>query len=253
MAKFAFARIGAGTLLAGFCAAAALPAGAQKSLEAFAQPNLRDLTASFKVLTHNDRELEKIGKGYTDAYTLDSQQFFFKEPDRVRFQGKRGLVSVLRISNGNRQMQEVGGLAVLKNRRMENLDKKPGKADTILDLGVLTPGLIGGMESKWVRTEARDGKKLEVFEFWHKADPRLRQTLWIDPGTKIVVDRIEHHRAASKPGFKKRFVYTEPKQFDGVWLPTRVAVYNGENKLAGTARYDSIKVNTGLPDKLFKL
>jgi hypothetical protein len=48
------------------------------------------------------------------------------------------------------------------------------------------------------------------------------------------------------------FTYENPKQFSGVWFPTRLTVKNVDNVVAGITRYDSIKVNSGLADSLFE-
>ncbi len=100
----------------------------------------------------------------------------------------------------------------------------------------------------------KDGKNLEEFDYWYKGDkePALRNTIWVDPATKTVVEHIMHHHAKKKAGFKKRIVYSLPKQFNGVWMPTHLSLYSPENKLAGELQYESIQVNTSLADSLFK-
>ena len=230
---------------------AARPASAQKSLDEYAQPGLKDLTASLKVLSHNNKELAKIGKDYVDAYTLEHQQFFWKEPGQARIQGNRGLVHILRITSGGRQMFEVSGLAVLRNRHTEDVNKKPGKADTILDLGVFTPAWVQSVESRWVRAENRDGKTLQVFDFWYPADPGAKHTIWIDPVTKTVAEHVYHWRGKTNT-IKKRFVFGDVKQVNGVELPTTVSIYNDEGKQAAAMRYETLKVNESLSDSLFK-
>ena len=227
------------------------PACAQKSLDEYAQPELKDLTASLKVLSHNNKELAKIGKDYVDAYTLEHQQFFWKEPGQARIQGNRGPIHILRITSGGRQMFEVSGLAVLRNRHTEDVNKKPGKADTILDLGVFTPAWAQSVESRWIRAESRDGKTLQVFDFWYPADPGAKHTLWIDPTTKTVVEHVYHGRGKHN-GIKKRFVFGDVKQCNGVELPTTVCIFNDEGKQAAAMRYETLKVNESLPDKLFR-
>jgi hypothetical protein len=223
---------------------------ANPTLESYAQASLKDLSAGIEVISKNDRELEKIGKGYTDAYTLTSQEISFKEPGLGRFQGKKGVLSVRRITTPRQQLFEV---PLLRVRKVEDISKKPGKADTVADLGLITPGWADSVESKWLRAEQRDGKTLQGFDVWSKSDPLSRHTLWVDPTTKTVVEHLHFHRNPSKTGFRKRLVYSEVKQVNGVWVPTRVSLYNSENKLAATMRYDRVRVNTGLADSLFKI
>jgi hypothetical protein len=240
------------TFVAAICTfgLAARPAFAQKKLSDYVQPGLRDVSASIRILSHDDRELAKIGKGYADAYKLGSQEIWAKEPGQVKYQGKKGFITLRFITSGNRKLTEVSHLRI---RKVDDISKEPGKGDSISDLGLVTQAWVDQVEDRWLRTETRDGKTLQVFEYWHKEDPRYRHTLWMDPQTKTIVDHIAHHRSQKRPGFKKRLVYSDAKQISGVWLPTTVTVYSGENKPAGQLRYERIQVNTGLPDSLFKI
>ena len=238
------------TILAGaVCLGAAAPVRAQKTLDAFAQRDLRDVAASVRVLSKNDRELGKIGKGYVDAYKLQRQEIWCKEPGMVRFQGKKGLFTIRYVTNGNRKLTEVPTLHI---RNVDNIAKEPSKGDTIVDLGVITPSWVDRVESRWLRTDTRDGKRVEVFEFWYKEDPKRRHTISVDPATKTILEMIVHHRARKKQGHRRRLVYGEVKEVSGVTMPTRVHLYNGENKLSADMRYESVRVNSGLDDRMFR-
>lgn len=237
--------VGGGGLLLGL----SLPAPAQKGLDGFAQAGLQDLTASVAVLSKNDAELQKIGKGYVDAYRLNKQELWAKEPGLFLFQGKQGVLTIRYVTNGGRKLMEVAGLRI---RHVDDIAQEPGKGDSLADLGIITPAWVQRITAQWLRTETRNGKQLQVFEYWFSQDPRSKHTIWVDPATKTMVDHIAHHRNPKRPGFKKRFVFSEVKQYGGVSAPTRVDLYNGENKLAASMRYDAIKINTGLPDKMFQ-
>jgi hypothetical protein len=228
----------------------AAPARAQKQLSDYAQPGLKDLSATVKVLSYNNRELAKLGKGYSELYKLERQEIWCREPGQVRIQGKKGLLTVRNVTNGDRRLTEVSTLRI---RKVESLAKEPGKGDSISDLGIITPGWVSRVQSQWLRTETRNGRPHEVFQFWHPEDRRAKRTIVVDPATKVMVECIAHHRGRRRTGFKRRIVYSEPKQFNGIWVPTRAAVYNDENKLGGEVRYDSIKVNSGLQESLFKI
>jgi outer membrane lipoprotein-sorting protein len=45
----------------------------------------------------------------------------------------------------------------------------------------------------------------------------------------------------------------QPTQVAGVWVPTRIEVYNGEGRLAAVTQYKQVKVNTGLSESLFRI
>lgn len=249
MVRSGLVRYAALSLGAALGALVALPAQAQKSLADYVQPNLKDLTASVKIVSKNNAELKKIGKGYVDGYSLGSQEFWWQQPDRVRFQGKKGLMTVRRITNGNKQLLEVPPL----HRKVTDLTKKPGKGDSISDIGVIASEWVKDVESRWLRNETRGGKTYPVFEYWEKLDPRYKHELIIDPETKTVIERIDHHRNPKTPGFRKRFVYSEVQEVGGVKLPGKVEIYNGENRLGAVMRYEKVKVNTNLSDKMFKI
>lgn len=236
-------------VLAAVAAVSAPAIAQQKSLDDFTQPALKDVAASIKVLSHNNAELEKIGKGYQDAYKLTDQEIWCKEPNKVRFQGKNGLMRIKYVTDGYRRLMDVSPLHVHKS---EDVAKEPNKAETIADLGVMTPEWVDRVEHRWVRSEKRDNKTLQVFEYWYKADQKAVHTIWVDPATKTIVERISHHRNKNKPGFKKRLVYSDLRQVNGVWLPSLVTIFNGENRQAAQMRYDNVRVNSGLADNLFK-
>lgn len=228
----------------------ARPARAQKSIDAFIQKGLKDLTAELEVVSKNDAELRKIGKGYADAYSVQKKNFWYKEPGKVRFEGKKGLITFRMITNGDRKMTQMSFPPI---KDVDDLKKDPGKADAISDIGILTPDWLPDHDYVWNRTEKKDGRTLEVFQYWDKRDPRYKHTIWIDPATKTIAEHIAHHRAKRLAGFKKRFVFSKVQQISGVWVPTEVTIYSPSNKAAGTMRYDSIKINTGIPDSLFKI
>ncbi|MFN3648076.1 MAG: hypothetical protein ACK47B_00740 [Armatimonadota bacterium] len=235
--------------LAAACSLALVaPVFAQKTLDHYIQPSLKDLSASVDVVSKNDRELAKIGKGYVDAYKLSKQEVWAKEPGRVRFQGKQGVFTIRYVTNGNRKLTEVPTLRI---KDVDDISQEPSKGDSIVDLGVISTTWANRVVSRWLRTEQRAGKTVQIFQTWYKEDPRRKYTFVLDPATKTVVERIEHHRNKKKEGYRKRLVYSEVKQVDGVSVPTRVELYNGEGKLAGVMKYDAIKINSGLPDTMF--
>jgi len=219
---------------------------AEKPLEEYAQSNLKDLAAKIKILSHNDRELSKIGKDFPKGFTLGSQEIWCKEPGKVRFQGKKGLFTIRQVTNGNRKLFEAPAV-----HKVDDISKEPGKGDSIADLGLITPGWVDTVEYQWLRTETRDGKPMQVYQYWRKEDPRARHTITVDPTTKTVVENIAHFRSKKKEGFKKKLVYSAPQQINGVWVPTRVSIYNTEDKRGGEMQYESIRINVGLEDKLF--
>jgi len=226
---------------------AASAAGAP-SLKDFCQPDLSDVSARIKVVATNEAELKKMGKTYVEAQKLSEQEIQCKEPGKVRLQGKKGLFTIRYITNGNRRVTQVPTLRINK---AEDIAKEPGKGDVIYDLGLITPAWVGKVEDHFVRTEDRDGKPVHVFEFYFKEDQRAKHTIVVDPATKTILDHTAHHRAKRKPGFKKRVLYGEVQNINGVFVPTKATLLNSDNKIGAVLRYDNVKVNAGLSEKLF--
>lgn len=230
-------------------ASAVPPTFAARTLASFAQPELKDLQVEIVVVSKNTRELAKMGKGYVDAYSkLKDQEVSFKEPNMVRFQAKHGIAGLTRITNGNKQL-----FSYLIHRKVSDITAEPGKADAIIDVGVITPGWENLVESEFLRTEQRAGKELHVFQVYFKADRKARHTLWLDPATRTVAEHIAHHRGKRKQGFKKRFVYEDVKRFGAVYLPTKATLYSSDNQPAAVMRYDNVRVNTGVSASRFRI
>ncbi len=228
----------------------AVPAHAQKELKELTQPEVRDLYAEINVISKDDGALRKISKTYVDAMAMTQQEIWCREPGQVRLQGKRGLFTARFITNGNRKLIEV---PTIRFREVEDITDAPGKGDSISDLGMLTTSWVNSVNSRWIRTEPRDGKTLQVFEFFHPRDAGLRHTIFVDPATRTVVEHIVHNRGRRSTGFKKRIVYSDVKTYGGVSVPTRAVLYNGEGKQAAVMSYEKIKINQGVAESLFKI
>jgi outer membrane lipoprotein-sorting protein len=166
----------------------------------------------------------------------------------VRVEGKYGLFGVLYIINGDRKLQSVPALRI---RKVKNIATDPGERRTSLDIGIFTPSLLPHFETRFLRYDTRDGKKLPVFELSYRQEKGGRKRhVWIDPATRTVVEHQVFHR---RGGLKMRYVFRNLVRYaNGVWLPTRVELYNPSGKLAAVTRYEDIRVNAGLADSLFE-
>jgi outer membrane lipoprotein-sorting protein len=220
---------------------------AAESLENYAQPNVRDIRATVLVDKKSDDALREIGKDEPKGYGIKRSQFSLKEPDKVRVEGKYGLISILYVINGDRKMRSTLGV-----RKVKNIATRPGERYTALDLGILTPQVVNRLESRFLRFETRGTKKLPVFEVRFKGEPggARPNILTIDPTTRTVVEHQVFHR---KGGLKMRYVFRNLVRYaDGVWLPSRVELYSPSGKLGATSQYVDVTVNGGLSDSLFQ-
>jgi hypothetical protein len=122
----------------------------------------------------------------------------------------------------------------------------------MLDSGIITPGFLAdNVESRFVGQQTLDGRKVPVFEFWYTDEAHSRHHfVWMDPAKKFVLRHDVNNRSG---GLKMRFLFKQPSQVAGVWVPRRIEVYNPEGRLAAVTQYTSIRVNTGLSESLFRI
>jgi hypothetical protein len=232
-------------LLASFILA--VGAMAEPSLRDYAQPALKDFVATGMLLAKNDAELRKIDDSYVQSYRFRESLVQYKEPMKLRVDAKAGLISIRYVINGKRKSTRGFGISKVKD-----ITGRPGEEQSMLDSGVITPGFLAdAVESRFVGQQTLDGRKVPVFEFWYTDEPRSRRHLvWMDPAKRLILRHDIHHRSG---GLKMRFLLKQPTKVAGVWVPTRVELYNAEGRLAAVTRYTQVKVNTGLSESLFRI
>lgn len=228
-------------------AAVALSAQDPK-IDDYVQSNFRSATFTAAVGSATQTELQKINKDFAQSYRFKSMDVWMKEPFKIRMESKVDDSDILMVING-----PVRKLSVPKARLSQRFDlsKEPGKRQTALDFGILTPALFEGFfQAKFVRTERRTEEL--VFDLTY-APPlnkdKSRHRVWIDPAKKMMTKRQWY---ANKGGYlMATFDYKDPVNVAGVWMPTTISVTNADNKLAGTTNYRNLKVNTSIDDTKF--
>lgn len=236
--------IGASLLASLILAGGALAA---PSLRSYAQPALKDFSAVGEVVTKNDAELRKIEPSYVQSYRFRESLIQYKEPLKLRMDAKAGFLSIRYVINGRRKLTRGLGL-----NKVKDITGRPGEKQTMLESGILTPAFLDDhLASRYVGQKTLDGRKVPVFEFWYTDEPNSRRhVVWMDPEKRIVLRHDINHRSG---GLKMRFMLKQPVKVSGVWVPTRVEVYNAEGRLAAVTRYTKVKVNTGLSESLFRI
>jgi hypothetical protein len=224
-------------------------ARAEEALGKYAQPALRDFAATATLVQKNDAELRKIDNSFVQAYRFKESLIQYKEPMKLRIDSKAGLLSVRYVINGKRKATQVPGLRINK---VKDITGRPGEEQGMLDSGIITPGFLAdGVASRFLGQQTLDGRKVPAFEFWYTDEPNSRHHfVWMDPAKRFILRHDVHHRSG---GLKMRFIFQQPTRVAGIWVPTRVGVYNAENRLGAITRYGSIKVNTGLSESLFRI
>jgi hypothetical protein len=236
-------------LLAAVCLGT--PAWSQGALSDYAQPALQDFSATGTILQKNDAELRKIDNSYVQSHRFRESLIRYKEPMKLRVESKAGFLTIRYIINGKKKSTQGLGL-----RKVKDITGRPGEEQSLFDSGILTPGFLAdGVASRFLGKkpvdEKQGGLKVPVFELWFTDEPNSRHHfVWIDPAKRVILRRDIHHR---RGGVKMRFLLKEPAKVAGIWVPTRVEVYNAEGRLAGVTKYSNIKINTGLDESLFRI
>ena len=229
-------------------AATALMLTAQTpSINDVVQPNFRDASFQVKVTYANQSELGKINKDFGQTYKFKVMDVKLKEPFMIRMTGNVEDTSVLFVLNGSTRLMSVPKVG-LKQR--ENLEDEPGKRQTPLDFGFMTPSMFQGLfEAKFVRNDRATGDYVFDITYNPKYDYKSYYRVWVDPAKRYITRREWYRRDRELA----TFFYSNPVNEGGVWLPTHLLVKNVDNQRAGETEYLAMKVNTGLSDDLFKL
>lgn len=229
-------------------ATAALAATYQTpTIDQFVQTKLDDATFKAKVVKADQRELMKVNEDFGQSYRFDTTTIRFKEPFRLRLEANVDDTTVLYILNGTTQTIRVPRIKL--NQKVD-LSKSPGRRQTPLDFGVITPSLIPNLYvATYVRKDRTSGEQVFDLNYAPQWKDKNRHRVWIDPEKKYITKREWYNRRGNQIA---TFYYEEPELQNGVWLPTRLTVKNMDNKVAGITSYTELKVNTGLADSLFQ-
>lgn len=213
------------------------------------QTGLRDASFTAVVTTGNQRELAKINKDFANSYRFKSSTVKLKEPMKLRLESKVEDQNILFIVNGVNRLVRVPQSNI--NIR-ENLAKSPGKRQTLLDFGMITPSLFNDFfTAKFIRNDRATGDLVFDMNYVPRLDDSTRHRVWIDPQKRYVTKREWYSQIDGR--LLATFLYENPKSDGGVWFPTRVTVKNADNKVAGITDYKGLSINGGIDDSLFKV
>lgn len=211
-------------------------------LEQMSVRGLADLQASVTVLKADYEELSKISRDLSLTYRLKELVMSYKEPNKLRFQNRIGLM----IVNGSTRYVKFGGL-----EKKDDLGASSTTRYSLLDIGLITPSGLAVMRGKYLREETLEGKSTRVFEITYREDGHSRYIVWIDPQNRVVCKR-EWYNSEGK--LRAVFSYLDAKEVSpGLWIPTRLEIRNSDGVVAGVAAYTDLKVNQGLSDDIFEI
>jgi len=206
----------------------------------------KDVTLTCKVGYANHKELSKIGKDFPKTYEFKSTTVWYKAPDKMKIEGKLGMVRVAIIMNDDKKAIQIPSIHYSKT---EDISSDPHKRQTDLDIGIVTESLWQDYSVVDVETEKNSDPVYKITFVRDNARSK-KHVAWVDANTLKLL-KVEKYEGNGK--LKSRFLYSGHTSVNGVWVPTRIEVFSPDGKLAGTTTYEGIKVNTNLADSIFKL
>lgn len=220
------------------------------NIQSYVCEKLDDFTATYRVVSVNERELAKISKDAVLLYRFQNVKMYYKEPNKVRIEGTRDGTKALFILNGPIQWVSIPKINY-KQRR--DFGEKPGKRKSLMDVGLISEYYLTYTDAKFLREGVVDGTPVAVFEMRYK--PKFEDTshhiIYVDPRTKVVLRRESYSQEGK---LQAVYFFKNVKQIKpGIWFPTRIEAQNVDRVTAGVTEYQDIRVNVGLPDSLFTL
>jgi len=219
-----------------------------QNIDSYVQKNFVDASLTARVKYANQKELAKINDDFGKSYRVPYTEIKVKEPFKLRLETNVEDTKVLYIINGPKLLIRIPRVKI--NSR-QDLSKSPGRRQTLLDFGVLTPSLFDNLfNAKFVRLDRATNDV--VFDVTYPAalDDTSRHRIWVDPQKKYVTKREWYSQKGRQLA---TFFYNEPSNVGGVWVPTKMQVKNVDGVLAGETFYTGLKVNQGLQDSLFSV
>lgn len=216
-----------------------------------AAPDIRSLTsdkvktmsASSTIVEEDQDQLKKISGDIALAYRLHRGSMVYQQPGKIRIEATiPHLATGYYVINGNKKLTVAPFV-----HKVQDTTGAPGKRQTLLDFGLVPPELLTDYTVTFLRRE----NGLLCYQVQPKQKGETQKDLiWIDPKTHITAQRYNYDRNGK---FLKWFLYKNPVLVNGVYVPTRVELYNSQNKLAGATVYQNIKINQPVDESLFKI
>lgn len=194
----------------------------------------------------NLEAIEKVDAKYVSLYEFKTAKIFLKEPDKLRTEGKLGMVKFEYIINNGRKIVRA---PLLKIRRESDYSGNPGKLNDALDFGIITPALWAQRRIEIIEDSFAASKgETKIRLRWDNASMSI--VLWLD-SKEMYLKRMERRDGDDQT--KVTLVYSNHRQMDGVvWIPTKVEMFASDGAKVGMSEISDIKVNVGLADSLFK-
>ena len=209
-----------------------------------ATDKIKDITATLVVSNDetNFDELKKIGGAFATTYRVKRMDIEYKSPNKVRFSGKALGANLLMVYNGDTKMFKVPF-----HNETQDVHGKAGQKQSMMDLGLFTKDYL---TTDWKPTFVKKVGTLLQFDLTQRdSDNKSHEMVWVNPKTSIIEKR-QTFNGDNK--LQKELRYKEARQVrPGIWIPTRIEIYNAAGKLGAVQNIQDIKVNLGVADDRF--
>ncbi|WP_309716694.1 hypothetical protein [Armatimonas sp.] len=214
--------------------------------EAPTTDKVKDLFAALRIVHEetNFDELKKIGGAFATSYRIPTYELTYKAPGRLRVEGKAGPLSALLIYVGNTKTYKVGML-----KKTEDVQNNPGQKQSLMDVGIFA--------KDWLTTDyqavfqRREGALLVYKLVQRNTNNKSHELVWLNPKTFITEKRLSYN---SESELQKEIRYVKARELKpGIFLPSRVEIYNQFGKLGAVQTVEAARINVGVPESLFTL
>jgi len=209
--------------------------------------NVLDVVMAVTVVYKDRNALEKVDPTYASLYEFKTASVSMKMPDKMKIDGKLGMVKFEYIINGFRKLFRAPAVNI---RKKDDYSSSPAKLQDALDMGVITSSLWRHNRRADVvpDADAESEGMVKLKLQWPDAAPYCY--VWLDART-LCLHRLEKFDGDGKTAFK--IVYSNHRDLGGdLWVPTRVEMYAPDGRRAGASEMSDIRVNVGLQDSLFE-
>jgi len=208
--------------------------------------DFKDVTMTAVVTYKNKRALAKVEESFTRLYEFKTAKVTAKSPDKLKTEGRLGMLSFTYIVNNTTRIVRVPTIRVNKTDEYKN---EPSKLQDLLDIGLLTQG-AWRVRQLVIMPDPDAVTKGEMLINAPYPNNTMQNLFWIDT-TNFCLKRFEKRDANGKSTIKLE--YSKPKYFgNAIWLPTVVEIFAPDGERAGAMELRDIQVNTGITDSLFE-
>lgn len=219
-----------------------------KTRAAQATRGFRDLKLTCNVTYINLPELKKISKDFSQRYEFKTSTLMYKSPDKLKLEGKLGLVKMKMVINGD---QKAFIIPAIRYSKKENIKDEPHKRQSDFDIGIFSDSLWNDYIVNKVENEKGSDCAMYKITFCRDNARMKKLICWVDADS-LKLYRLETY---GKNGDRQvKYIYSRHIRAGScIWLPMKIDVYNSSNNHAATIEYDDVDINTGISDSEFKI